>query len=170
MRRCFTIRPMFKNGVPPCQLNFLGWSGIEIMPLNYFLTLYPRDCFGETSATRIPCTRCLIVCSYAESKMRTLWPHGNCAIACCTNSALGQASAKALIYLRFRAPNPATPGNALPRSAARQLMILVPQPSACWRIRMSLPMPQCRRIIFRNKYLVIIAATFSAEPGSKPFY
>lgn len=40
----------------------------------------------------------------------------------------GHASAKALIYLRFRGENPCWPGNARCKSAASRSMTFVPQP------------------------------------------
>src|SRR5437016_6794819 len=43
---------------------------------------------------------------FSLSKIVQLWNHGNCAATCCTKSSSGQASAKALIYLRFRGEKP----------------------------------------------------------------
>src|SRR6266850_526203 len=53
---------------------------------------------------------------FSLSKIVQLWNHGNCAATCCTKSSSGQASAKALIYLRFRGEKPLISGNALLRT------------------------------------------------------
>ena len=65
---------------------------------------------------------------FSLSKIVQLWNHGNCAATCCTKSSSGQASAKALIYLRFRGEKPLISGNALRRSAASRSITLLPQP------------------------------------------
>ena len=75
----------------------------------------------------------------ARSRRRGRWPNGNCAIACCTNSFSDHATAKALIHLKLRELKPSTPGNSAPRSLASRSMTLAPQPSACCRSRVSLP-------------------------------
>jgi hypothetical protein len=41
-----------------------------------------------------------------------LWNHGNREASCCTIASSGQASAKALMYLRLRGERPCISGNA----------------------------------------------------------
>ena len=66
----------------------------------------------------------------------------NCADTVCTNSASGYASAKLLIYFRFRGEKPRISGNSVRRSAARRSTTLAPQPSRAWRWSTSRPIDQ----------------------------
>lgn len=56
--------------------------------------------------------------AFTALSRRTLWSQGNSATTCCTNSRSGQASARARMYLRFRADRQVISGKARPRSTA----------------------------------------------------
>lgn len=70
------------------------------------------------------------------------WYHGNCASLPCTIAGSGQTDANVRMYLRLRDENPLVSGKRSRRSAASRSMTRVPQPSACWRARISLPTAQ----------------------------
>ena len=71
-----------------------------------------REVNEEPSLRKVPAKQRLSAGFSTRSNNLTLWPHGNCATACCTIASSGQASAKALIYLRLREQSPCTSGNS----------------------------------------------------------
>ncbi|GIW96105.1 MAG: hypothetical protein KatS3mg110_4146 [Pirellulaceae bacterium] len=106
-------------------------STLRLQPFSRTLRAYQRRASG--SATLLSKTQ--------------LWNQGICAATCCTICRLGQAAAKARMYLRLRGESPCISGDSRRRSAESRSTTLTPQPSRCWRSRMAQPMSHYNRTI-----------------------